>query len=105
MFSQVLELHGNPLEILPEIHSCLQLEKLSVANLIVSSRNASYTKFDVEILPLAAAGATINIPLFDTSKPIDKMTPVIGLVLKSSAGHHPLLAGSLRKLVVCENIK
>jgi len=92
---RTLLLFGNPLEFLPEIGPCRQLRTLSVANLRVHADN-EFATYEVELAAPTNAAPTYSNNLFD-SKPTDKLRPLFSLMLRRSSGHHPLLAGALRK--------
>lgn len=110
-----LDLFGNPLEVLPEIAACTDLQRLSVLNLRVSAveptvaqkmcsemdtvseaHETVMTVLKVELLPVP--GQSYGI-WGESRRAGDRLRPIFELMLRRSAGHHPLLAGALRRQI------
>ena len=87
-----LHLSGNPLEALPDIVACAKLRSLSVANLRIEAKD-EFSSFKVDVVTLPNSGPAIKISLFDSNQS-EKLSS-LGLMLRSSSSHHPLVAGAL----------
>lgn len=99
---QSLHLLGNPLESLPDIVACAKLRDLSVANLRIEA-NDDYSTFKVDVVTLPGSGSAIKISLFDTNQ--NEKLSSLGLILRSSSSHHPLVAGALCRFFYCCKIQ
>ncbi|KAL6778960.1 hypothetical protein ACKKBF_B19310 [Auxenochlorella protothecoides x Auxenochlorella symbiontica] len=95
---RTLSLLGNPLEVLPEIGPCAALTSLSVANLRVTS-SLDGSDLSVQLLPLSGQGYGL---WGESRRAADRLRPIFELMLRRSAGHHPILSRSLRHLAASD---
>ncbi|KFM28791.1 Calcium-independent phospholipase A2-gamma [Auxenochlorella protothecoides] len=95
---RTLSLLSNPLEVLPEIGPCAALTNLSVANLRVTS-SLDGSDLSVQLLPLSGQGYGL---WGESRRAADRLRPIFELMLRRSAGHHPILSRSLRHLAASD---
>lgn len=84
---EVLRLHGNPLEYLPELSPAHSLRRLTLANVRITADAA------MDDIQVSVTGAGAN-----AAKNAKLVLPLFQLLFRRSSCQHPLLAGAIGTL-------